>query len=68
MTDLSKFQQYYELADRMIQDATKEDLAACARLLALNLAHYQEKFGEMPLEDTLLSSRQLSPTMSKLCC
>lgn len=24
-----------------------------ARLLALNLAHYQAKYGEMPLEDTL---------------
>jgi len=53
MTDLSEFQQYYTLADRLIEDASKEQLAECARLLALNLAHYQGKFGELPLDETL---------------
>jgi len=53
MADLSDFQQYYKLADMLIEQASKEQLAECARLLALNLAHYQEKFGEIPLEDTL---------------
>jgi len=53
MSDISEFEQYYRLADRLIADATKKDLAECARLLALNLAHYQGKFGEVPLEDTL---------------
>ena len=53
MTDLSEFQQYYTLADRLMEDASKEQLAECARLLALNLAHYQGKFGELPLDETL---------------
>ena len=53
MTDLSEFQQSYTLADRLIEDASKEQLAECARLLALNLAHYQGKFGQVPLEETL---------------
>lgn len=53
MADLTNFQQYYKLADALIERANKEQLAQCARLLALNLAHYQGKFGEMPLEDTL---------------
>jgi hypothetical protein len=53
MADLSDFQQYYRLSDILIEQASKEQLAECARLLALNLAHYQGKFGEMPLEDTL---------------
>ena len=53
MADLSTFQQYYRLADALIESATKEQLGECARLLALNLAHYQARFGEMPLEDTL---------------
>lgn len=53
MTDLSEFQQYDTLADRLIADASKEQLAECARLLALNLAHYQGKYGEIPLDDTL---------------
>jgi hypothetical protein len=53
MTDLAEFQQYYKLADFLIEEASKEQLAECARLLAVNLAHYQGKFGEMPLDDTL---------------
>ncbi|MDZ7594576.1 MAG: hypothetical protein U0932_07990 [Thiobacillus sp.] len=53
MTDLSDFRQYYKLADILIEQASKEQLAECARLLALNLAHYQGRFGEIPLEDTV---------------
>lgn len=53
MADLSEFQQYNKLADLLIEQASKDQLAECARLLALNLAHYQGKFGEIPLEDTL---------------
>lgn len=53
MADLTNFKQYYKLADALIERANKEQLAQCARMLALNLAHYQGKFGEMPLEDTL---------------
>lgn len=53
MADLSDFQQYYKLADMLIEQANKEQLAECARLLALNLAHYQGKYGEIPLENTL---------------
>lgn len=53
MADLSDFQQYYKLADILIGQSSKEQLAECARLLALNLAHYQGRFGQIPLEDTL---------------
>jgi hypothetical protein len=53
MADPSEFEQYYKLADMLIEQASKEQLAECARLLALNLAHYQGLYGEVPLEDTL---------------
>lgn len=53
MADLTEFQQYYELADMLIEQASKEQLAECARLLALNLAHYQGLYGEVPLDKTL---------------
>ena len=53
MADLSEFKQYYLLADRLIEESSKEELAECARVLALNVAHYQAKFGEIPLDDTL---------------
>jgi len=61
MADLSVFQQYYRLADALIENASREQLAECARLLALNLAHYQGKFGEMPLEATLAALDATEP-------
>ncbi len=53
MTDLSAFAQYNKLADMLIAQATKDQIAECARLLALNVAHYQMKYGDLPLEETL---------------
>lgn len=47
------FAQYNKLADLLILQASKDQIAECARLLALNLAHYQLKFGDLPLEETL---------------
>lgn len=53
MADLSRFTQYYKLADVLIERSSREQLAECARLLALNLAHYQALYGEVPLSVTL---------------
>lgn len=53
MADLSTFKQYYKLADQLIEKVGKDDLAECARLLALNVAHYQSKYGELPLDEML---------------
>jgi len=53
MADMQLFRQYNELADFLIERSSKEDVAETARLLALNLAHYKSKFGELPLDDTL---------------
>lgn len=61
MADLSNFQQYYKLADLLIEQASKEQLAECARLIALNLAHYQSKYGELPLEETLAALGATEP-------
>lgn len=53
MADVSLFEQYNKLAIQLIDQASKDQLAECAQLLAMNLAHYQGKFGEIPLEETL---------------
>ncbi len=45
--------QYNKLTDMLIAQSSKEQIAECARLLALNVAHYQMKYGELPLEGTL---------------
>jgi hypothetical protein len=53
MADLSTFDQYSKLADLLIAKVGKEDVAECARLLAMNVAHYQMKYGELPLDEKL---------------
>jgi hypothetical protein len=53
MTDFSTFKQYYNLAEQLIEKSSKDEIAETARLLALNVAHYQSRFGEIPLEETL---------------
>ena len=68
MTDLSEFKQYNKLADWLIDDASKDQLAECARLLALNLARHHGEYGEMPLDETLLILTQPNPTKKKRHC
>lgn len=53
MADLVELSHYYNLADQLIEKASKQDIAETARLLAVNLAHYKIKYGELPLDETL---------------
>jgi hypothetical protein len=53
MIDTTALDGTYELANMLIKKATKDQLAECARLLALNLAHHQIKKGEIPVDETL---------------
>lgn len=57
----NEFRAYWQLSEEMIADATKEDLAQVARILALQAAHYARKFGEQQLPDLahLLSATSL---------
>lgn len=61
MTGLTKYQQYLQLADRLVEIADKEQLAECVRLLALNVAHYEMQYGEIPLDATLASTYSGKP-------
>lgn len=53
LADMQQFRQYLSLADQLANIATKEDLAEFARLLAINVAHYESVYGELPLDETL---------------
>ncbi len=53
MSDFATFKQYYNLADQLFEKSSKDDIAETARLLAMNLAHYQSRYGALPLEETL---------------
>ncbi len=67
-SDLEQFAEHYKRLDEMVADATKEDLAECARLLALNVAHYRVKYGELPLEEhqAMLEVDDIDEEMAKL--
>lgn len=47
MSDMQLFKKSLEVSDQLIGFATKEDLAECARLLAINIAHYETVHGEL---------------------
>jgi hypothetical protein len=66
MADLSTFGQYNKLADLLIEKVSKDDLAECARLLALNVAHYQSKYGELPLDEKLAMIGMTKPNDEQL--
>jgi hypothetical protein len=68
MDDLEEFRAFYELADRLIRSASKEDVAEAARLLAPKVAHYQIKYGTLPLENfaDLLRAESIDPQTAKL--
>ena len=54
MPEFSKVEQYMALADKLVLLADKEELAECRRILAMNLAHYKMKYGELPQDDGML--------------
>lgn len=66
MVDLATFEQYYKLSDMLIGQSSKEQLAESARLLALNVAHYQIKYGEIPLDETLAMVSATEPNEEQL--
>jgi hypothetical protein len=53
MPDLEQFVAHLRLAERLIEKADKDQLADVARLLALNIGYYQNRYGDVP-QDVLL--------------
>jgi hypothetical protein len=65
-----EFRAYWKLSEELIADATKEDLAEVARILAMQAAHFARKFGEMQLPDLhhLLSATHVDEESIGLLC
>lgn len=53
MATLLELSHLYNLTNQLVEKASKQDLAETARLLAINLSHYQIKFGNLPLDEKL---------------
>lgn len=52
---------YWQLSEEMIANASKDELAETARILAMQAAHMTRKYGEQPIPDLthLLSASTL---------
>jgi len=68
ISDPDDFRTFYEFAGRLIDGASKEDVAEAARLLALNVAHYKLKYGALPLENfaDMFRTESIDPETAKL--
>ena len=64
-TTFQEFRGYWQLAEEMIANATKEDLAEAARILAMQAAHYARKYGELQLPDLAHLLSASSATMDE---
>jgi len=53
LTGYGRLGQLSKLTDRMINDASKEAIATAASILAIQVGHYQRKFGNIPLDEAM---------------
>jgi len=65
--EIKRFTQLYRLADKLIGEADKEDVAEAARILALDLTQDQAIYGELPADKyvSLAAVDKLTPEMAK---
>jgi len=61
LTPYGRLAEYLKVTDKMIGEASKDALAEAARMLAIQVGHYQRKFGNLPFEEAmeLLESQSL---------
>lgn len=52
--------------DKPVEIANKDEIAECARLLAMNVAHYEMRYGALPLEEQLAVSSKLNDDHTEL--
>ena len=52
-TDFDEFKSYVALANQLIDAMAKEQVAECLHVMAVHLAEYQRRFGEIPRPDLL---------------
>jgi hypothetical protein len=68
LADLKEFKAYYALAEKLIEELGQDKLAKCARLMALHIADYKQRFGDISSSDLLglLGVVELSEEQAKL--
>ncbi len=65
--DIDRFKQFYRVADKLVRDVTKEEVAEAARILALNLTQYQARYCELSAQEylSLGTVDSLTPELTK---
>lgn len=53
LTGYGRLAQFSKLTDRMIDEASKEAIALAAQVLAIQVGHYQRKFGIIPIDEAM---------------
>jgi hypothetical protein len=66
MPDFTALQQCTALVYEWVLLAEKEDLAECARLLAMNVADYEMRYGALPREEQLMLGGEFSGRHAEL--
>ena len=66
--EFERFTQLYRVTERMIEEINRDDLVKVARILAMNVANYQGKYGLLPLDETLalLNAKAPNEEQSKI--
>ena len=64
--DIERFAAYLKTADILLEQASKEDIANVARVLAYHLGHYRTRFGDLPTTASLdqLTAEKITDEMA----
>jgi hypothetical protein len=63
---LAKLQEYHALVKQVLSVADKEVVEEVARVLAAHIGYYQQRYGKVPMEETLASLRAEHPTDERI--
>lgn len=68
MSDFDEFKSYAALANQLIDAMSKEQVAECMHVMAVHLAEYERRFGQIPRPDLLelASATELNDQQTRL--
>lgn len=66
MAHIEHINEFLQAADQLVRIATKDELAEALRMVSMNLAHYQSRYGELPLDETLSIAYTEEPNEAQL--
>ena len=66
--DITEVATYPAASDALLEHATKEEISEAARVLALHVAHYRARYGDVSIEESLemLRTEEVSDEQAKV--